>query len=310
MSLLVVGSVAYDVIELPGREPVEVLGGSATWFSTAASFLSRPVIVAVVGTDFPEEDIAFLDGRGIDTSFIERREGLTFRWHGRYHDDMIGRDSLKTELGVFADFSPVIPQELRDSDVVCLGNIKPDLQKLVMMQTRDARFIALDTIECWIDMYRSELLSMMPRTSLFFLNDDEVRQLTGERNIFVGASRLLGMGVKALVVKKGEHGAILFDEKGIKLYPAYPVEAVVDPTGAGDSFAGGTLAYLDRIGEFDVESVRRGLAVGTVVASFCVEGFGPRAFARVRPSDLSARMARYVEMTNIDGGRILSDIDL
>lgn len=310
MSLLVVGSVAYDVIELPGREPVEVLGGSATWFSTAASFLSRPVIVGVVGIDFPEDDLAFLEGLGIDTSFIERREGLTFRWHGRYHDDMIGRDSLKTELGVFADFSPLIPPELRDSDVVCLGNIKPDLQRLVMMQTRLASFTALDTIECWIDMYRQELLSMLPKTSLLFLNDDEVRQLTGERNLFVAASRILEMGAKALVVKKGEHGAILFDSKGLKLYPAYPVGAVVDPTGAGDSFAGGTLAYLDRIGEFDVDAVRRALAVGTVMASFCVEGFGPRAFARVRPSDIVARMTKYIEMTNIDGGRIISDIDL
>ncbi len=310
MSLLVVGSVAYDVIELPGHEPVEVLGGSATWFSTAASFLSRPKIVAVVGTDFPEDDMHFLEGRGIDTSHIERREGETFRWHARYHDDMIGRDSLKTELGVFADFSPVIPAELRDSDVVCLGNIKPDLQKLVMMQTRNARFTALDTIECWIDMYRQELVSMMPHASLLFLNDDEVRQLTGQASVFSAASLILEMGVKALVVKKGEHGAILFDSRGVKLFPAYPVEAVVDPTGAGDSFAGGTLAYLDRIGEFGVDAVRRALAVGTVMASFCVEGFGPRAFARVRPSDLAARLKKYVEMVNIDGETILSDISL
>ncbi len=310
MSLLVVGSVAYDVIELPGREPVEVLGGSATWFSTAASFLARPVIVGVVGTDFPEDDMAFIRARGIDTSFIERRQGETFRWHARYHDDLIGRDSLKTSVGVFAEFSPVIPPELRDSDVVCLGNIKPDLQKLVLRQMTSARFVALDTIECWIDMFRAEFVSMLPRTSLLFLNDDEVRQLTGEHNVFHAAAAVLKMGVKALVIKKGEHGAILFDSAGIKLFPAFPVQTVVDPTGAGDSFAGGTLSYLDRVADFDVFAVRRALAVGTVMASFCVEGFGPRAFGRVRPSDVAARLKSYVEMTNVDGDRILADMDI
>ncbi len=310
MSLLVVGSVAYDVIELPGREAVEVLGGSATWFSTAAAFLARPVIVAVVGSDFLEDDLAFLRGRGIDTSRIERADGATFRWHGRYHSDMIGRDSLRTELGVFADFCPVVPEDLRDSDVLCLGNIKPELQKYVLMQTRNARFVALDTIECWISQYRDQLVSMMPRTDLLFLNDDEVRQLSGQRNIFSAAKSILSMGAKALVIKKGEHGAILFDSRGIKLYPAYPVESVVDPTGAGDSFAGGTLAYLDRVGSFDVDDVRRALAVGTVMASFCVEGFGPRAFARIRPSDLVSRMTEYVKMTSLEGERIISDISL
>ena len=244
MSLLVVGSVAYDVIELPGREAVEVRGGSATWFSTAAAFLARPVIVAVVGSDFLEDDLAFLRGRGIDTSRIERADGATFRWHGRYHSDMIGRDSLRTELGVFADFCPAVPEDLRDSDVLCLGNIKPELQTYVLMQTRNARFVALDTIECWISQYRDQLVSMMPRTDLLFLNDDEVRQLSGQRNIFSAAKSSLSRGAKALVIKKGEHGAILFDSRGIKLYPAYPVESVVDPTGAGDSFAGGLIYGL------------------------------------------------------------------
>jgi sugar/nucleoside kinase (ribokinase family) len=176
------------------------------------------------------------------------------------------------------------------------------------MQTRDAGFIALDTIEIWISQFRSQLVSMMPRTNLLFLNDDEVRQLSGERNLFMAARQILQMGCQALVVKKGEHGAILFDKEGIKLYPAFPIEDVVDPTGAGDSFAGGTLAYLDRIGSWDVADVRRALAVGTVMASFCVEGFGPRAFARVRPSDFVDRMGTYVKMTSIDGDRILSDI--
>jgi sugar/nucleoside kinase (ribokinase family) len=308
MSLLVVGSVAYDVIELPGRQPVEVLGGSATWFSTAASMFSKPVIVAVIGTDFVEADLDFLKGRGVDTSFIARKEGATFRWHGRYHEDLIGRDSLRTELGVFAEFSPVIPPELLSPDVLCLGNIKPDLQRLVLSQTEAGSFVALDTIECWIELFKDDLTALMPSTDLLFLNDDEVRQLSGEHNLMKAARRILQMGARALVVKRGEHGAMLFDAKGLKLYPAFPVEAVVDPTGAGDCFAGGTLAYLDRIGQFDVESVRRALAVGTVMASFCVEGFGPRAFAEVRNSDFSARLAQYLEMTGMDADRIMSDI--
>lgn len=310
MSLLCVGSVAYDVIELPGRPPVEVLGGSATWFCTAAGLLSRPQLVAVVGDDFSEDDVHFLRQRGVDIAGLARKPGTTFRWHGRYHDNLIGRDSLKTELGVFADFSPVIPPDWRSPDVLFLGNIKPDLQGLVLAQARDARFVGLDTIECWIDNFRADLVRLMPRVDLLFVNDDEVRQLSGEVNVLVAARRVLEMGARAIVVKRGEHGAILVSPEGMALLPAYPLDAIVDPTGAGDCFAGATLAYLDHVRDFGPAAIRRALAVGTVMGSFCVQGFGPRSLADVRLGDLRDRVRRYAEFVSLDGGRLLSDLEI
>lgn len=308
MSLLCVGSVAYDVVELPGRPPVAVLGGSATWFCTAAGILTRPQIVGVVGDDFLEEDVAFLQSRGVDTAGLARQPGTTFRWHGRYHEDLIHRDTLKTELGVFAEFSPVIPPPWRTPDVLFLGNIKPDLQGLVLAQCRGARFVGLDTIALWIDGCRADLVRLLPRVDLLFLNDDEVRQLADESNVITAARKVLAMGAKAIVVKRGEHGAMLFSPDGEALFPAFPVESVVDPTGAGDSFAGGTFGYLDLVRDTSPESIRHALAVGTVVASFCVEGFGPRAFERVRPSQVLERLRRYFSMVRFDADRVLADL--
>ncbi len=310
MSLLCVGSVAYDVIELPGREPVAVLGGSATWFCTAASLLTRPSLVGVVGDDFLEDDRWFLEHRGVDLAGLARAVGLTFRWHGRYHPDLKGRDSLKTELGVFAEFSPVIPPALRDPDVLMLGNIKPDLQGLVLAQNRNARFTALDTIHIWIDNMREDLVRLLKRVDLLFLNDDEVIQLSGESNLLTGARRLLEMGASSLVVKRGEHGAMLFQGDRVSLFPAFPVEAVIDPTGAGDSFAGGALGYLDLVRDTSPERVRESLAVGTVVASFCVEGFGPRSFESVTQTRLAERLRAYFEMVRMDGAAVLSAVAL
>jgi len=306
MSLLCVGSVAYDVIELPGREPVEVLGGSATWFAAAASLFTWPSLVGVVGDDFMEDDVAFLQRRGVDTTGLVRKSGTTFRWHGRYHDDMKGRDSLKTELGVFAEFSPVIPKELRRPDILFLGNIEPSLQGLVMAQARDAGFVGLDTIEIWLEEgHLNCLLRLLPRTDLFYLNDDELLMITGERTILGAADKLLDLGAKAFVVKRGEHGAMLFTERHIRLFPAYPVASVVDPTGAGDCFAGGSLGYLDLIGDVGPGSLGDALAVGTVVASFCVEGFGPRSFDKVTPRAVNERIARYGEMVGFDAPSVL-----
>jgi sugar/nucleoside kinase (ribokinase family) len=309
MSLLCVGSVAYDVIELPGREPVEVLGGSATWFCTAAGFLARPWLVAAVGDDFRDDDAAFLEARGTDVAGMERKTGKTFRWHGRYHADLIGRDSLATEPGVFAEFSPVIPREWRSPDVLFLGNIHPSLQGLVLAQCRDARFVALDTIQCWIESARDDLVRLLPRVDLLFLNDDEVRLITGEYHLPTAARALLSMGAKALVLKRGEHGASLWTDRGLALFPAWPVDAVVDPTGAGDCFAGGALGYLDRAGDFGPEALRRAMAVGTVVASYCVEGFGPRALGDVRPTSVRNRLDAWLKAVSVDGGTALTHLD-
>lgn len=310
MSLLCVGSVAYDVIELPGRSPVEVLGGSATWFTAAAGFYTRPQLVGVVGDDFRDDDIEFLRGRGVDVTGLERKPGATFRWHGRYHENLISRDSLKTELGVFAEFSPVIPREWRRPDVLFLGNIHPSLQALVLAQCRDASFVALDTIECWIEGARADLVRLLPRVDLLFLNDDEVRQLTGEHHLPSAARAILGMGAKALVLKRGEHGASLWTSSGVALVPAWPVDALVDPTGAGDCFAGGTLGYLDLVRDRSPEALRRALAVGTITASFCVEGFGPRSLADVRPAQVLARLRSWLDAVQVDGDAVMKDLEI
>ncbi len=310
MSLLCVGSVAYDVIELPGRLPVEVLGGSATWFTTAAGFFTRPQLVGVVGEDFRDDDFEFLRSRGVDVAGLERKPGSTFRWHGRYHENLISRDSLKTELGVFAEFSPVIPQEWRGPDILFLGNIHPSLQALVLAQCRDAGFVALDTIECWIESARADLVRLLPRVDLLFLNDDEVRQLTGQHHLPTAARAILAMGAGALVLKRGEHGATLWTPAGVSLVPAWPVDAMEDPTGAGDCFAGGTLGYLDLVHDTSAASLRRALAVGTVTASFCVEGFGPRSLGKVRPSQVRDRLRSWLDAVQVDGAKVLADLDI
>lgn len=306
MSLIVVGSVAYDVIELPGKDAVAVLGGSATWFSAAAGLLTRSKLVGVVGDDFADDDVDFLQRRGVDLTGLERRPGATFRWHGRYHADMIGRDSLKTELGVFADFNPILPDNWRTTDVLFLGNIKPDLQESVLAQVEKAGFVGLDTIECWIDAFRDDLVRLMPKVDLLFLNDDEVRQLTGERDLQKAAGMILAMGAGALVIKRGEHGAMLFYDDGITLYPAFPIKKLVDPTGAGDCFAGGSLAYLDLVGDHGRDSIRASLAVGTVAASFCCEGFGPKSMEAVSLSVFKTRLSEYFSILPGDGADVIS----
>lgn len=309
--ILCVGSVAYDVIELPGREPVEVLGGSATWFCTAASIFTRPSIVAVVGDDFREEDRAFLEHRGVDLRGLKRSPGTTFRWHGRYHDDLKGRDSLETHVGVFADFTPVIPPELRKPDYCFLGTIAPDLQSLVLAQVQAPRLVALDTIELWMEPpHLDGLIKLLPRAHVVFLNDEEVLLLAKRRNVISAARQILDFGVRALVVKRGEHGAMLFWNGPcgleVRLYPAFPVESVVDPTGAGDSFAGGVLGYLDfaygpKLEEGAIiRALQEALPVGTVVASFNVEGFGPRHYDRVSVRDVVNRLKLYSEMVSFD----------
>jgi len=306
MSLVCVGSIAYDCIEARGAPPIQVLGGSATYFSVAASFFARPTIIGVIGDDFLEEDLVFLEHRGIDCSRIERRKGNTFRWHGRYHDDMIGRDSLSLDLGVFQDFAPVIPKDLRAPDMLFLGNIEPRLQGLVLAQARDAQFVGLDTIECWLKPpHRQDLLRLLPRVDILFVNDEEVSLLAEERNVVRAGQKVLSMGVKSVVVKRGEHGAMFFAPQTVRLFPAFPLEAVVDPTGAGDSFAGGVFGYLSICKHKNIETIADAMAVGTVLASFCVEGFGPRHLDRVRPKDIVERLRAYRSMLGFHVDEVL-----
>lgn len=301
MSLVVVGSIAYDRIETPARPGgVRVLGGSATYFSVAAAFFTTPKMVGVVGDDFADEDMAFLKTRGIDTSGIAREKGKTFFWHGRYHDDMEGRDSLDTQLNVFQGFKPFLPQTMCSPDILFLGNIAPVLQLEVLDQMERRPFVAADTIGLWIDTALDKLIEVIKRVDLFFLNEVEAFRITNKNSLAGAARALLDLGPKAVIIKRGDAGAVLFDRAGWGFTPAWPLERVVDPTGAGDAFAGGLLGFLDQKGDYSPNALRAGLVTGSVVASFCVEGFGPRHLASTGVNAIKSRTKSFINAGRID----------
>src|SRR5512137_2302557 len=273
MALLAVGSVALDSVRTPFGARQEVLGGSATFFSTAASFFGPVRLVAVVGEDFPEEHVPFLEGRGVDLAGLVRRPGRTFRWEGRYDFDLSQAHTLDTQLNVFADFRPELPEGWRDSSHVFLGNIDPELQRRVLDQVRAPRFVAADTMNFWIASRRASLVETLSRVDLLFVNDAEVRQLAGEHNVVRAAQAVLRFGPRAVVVKRGEYGALFFSGDEVFAASAYPLPELFDPTGAGDSFAGGFMGYLARAGGLEHATMRRAIVVGGVLASFAVERF-------------------------------------
>jgi sugar/nucleoside kinase (ribokinase family) len=299
MSLLVVGSIALDSVETPFGSREEVLGGSATYFSTAASFFGPVRLVAVVGEDFPEEHVRLLEARGVDTTGLVRAAGRTFRWKGRYEFDLNQAHTLDTQLNVFADFQPRLPAAHRDSEFVFLGNIDPDLQRSVLDQVRSPRFVACDTMNFWIASKRASLLETLERVDLLFVNDAEVRQLAGESNVVVAARKVLGMGPKAVVVKRGEHGALFFSGREVFAASAYPLESVFDPTGAGDSFAGGFMGYLARHGA-QHGVLRRAIVLGGVLASFAVEEFSLERLKRLTSAEIRARYAEFQRLSHFD----------
>ncbi len=291
MSLLVVGSVALDSLETPFGHREEVLGGSASYFSAAASYFGAPRVVAVVGEDFPEEHLRFLEGRGADLSGLARRPGRTFRWNGRYEFDLNTAHTLDTQLNVFADFRPQLPEPYVDSEYVFLGNIDPDLQRAVLDQVRGPRLVACDTMNFWITSKRESLLRTIRRVDLLFVNDAEVRQLSGEHNVVKAARQVLAWGPRAVVVKRGEYGALLFTGGEVFAAAAFPVPDVYDPTGAGDSFAGGFMGYLARCGRESPEILRRAVVLGSVLASFAVEQFGLDRFRTLAAEEIHGRYA-------------------
>ena len=260
MSLLVVGSVALDTVETPFGRAEDALGGSATFFSAASSLFSPVQVVGVVGDDYPVEALRFLEERGVDLSGVERAEGESFRWSGVYSFDLNSRETLETRLGVFADFTPKIPEAFRDTELVFLGNIDPELQINVLEQVRRPRFVACDTMNLWIDIKRERLLDLLGRVDLLLVNDGEARQLSGDFNLARAARWIMDRGPRYLIIKKGEHGAILFTPNGVFFAPGYPLEEVFDPTGAGDAFAGGFAAALAE-GLSIIEAARFGCAV-------------------------------------------------
>ncbi len=297
MSLLVVGSLALDDIEVPGDRVEGVLGGAACYFAVAARYLVAVRAVGVIGDDFPEEHLEFLRSRDIDLDGVYRAKGPTFRWGGRYHESMNQRDTLFTELGVFEGFDPDLPEHYLDSRYVFLANIHPSLQTSVLRQAHEPVFAAMDTMNFWIETARAELHETLAAVDGLIINDEEARQLTGESNLVRAAERIRELGPQTVIIKRGEHGALLFDDKGIFAAPAFPLAAVIDPTGAGDSFAGGFMGAIARAGSVDSETLRRAVIFGSVMASFCVEKFSLDRFRDLSQDEVEERFENFRKLT-------------
>ncbi|CAN5686512.1 PfkB family carbohydrate kinase [soil metagenome] len=297
MSLLAVGSVALDSIETPFGSVQDALGGSATYFSAAAALYCDVQLVGVIGSDFPEEQLAFLAKRGVDLSGVDRCEGESFRWSGVYNYDLNSRETLETRLGVFADFKPKIPDGFRDSEWIFLGNIDPVLQLDVLEQVRSPRFVACDTMNFWISGKRDDLLRLLKRVDLLMVNDSEARELSGDYNLLRAARWIQQRGPDMVIIKKGEHGAILFTRDFAFFAPGYPLEEVFDPTGAGDAFAGGFVGYLARAGSTTPQDLRRAVVHGSAMGSFAVEKFGVERFHDLSVREVHDRVCQFREMT-------------
>ena len=296
MSLLVIGTLAYDTIETQAEKRVDVLGGSAMFFSVAAAAFRPVQLVAVVGKDFRPGDLDMLKKRGIDTSGVEHAEGRTFRWSGRYEADWNTRHTIETQLNVFEKFDPKIPAAMRASKFVFLANASPVVQAKALDQVTHPMFTVVDTMNLWIEIMRPELMALLRRVDGVVLNDEEARMLTGERNLMKAASLVLGMGPRYVIMKKGEHGAFLMGNDVHFSLPAYPVEKVIDPTGAGDTFAGGFMGYIAKVGNIAPATMRKAMLYGTVAASYCVEDFGVDALKNKGLGDFDVR---YEELLGI-----------
>lgn len=294
MSVLIVGSMAIDTVEFAGTgERRELVGGSATFAAMAAGLFTDVRLVGVVGRDFPAGTLAALESRRVDLDGVQVAEGDTFRWHGRYAADLASRESLATHLNVFEHFRPTIPARYRRSEVVLLGNIHPTLQSEVLDQTEKPALVAADTMNFWIHGTPKELRELLRRVDLLIINEEEARDLSGHRSMARVGRALMALGPRRVVVKQGEYGALLFDEHGIFHAPAYPVEDVVDPTGAGDTFAGAMLGWLEAQGEVTPARLRRAVVVGSAVASICVEHYGTEGVAHALPEAINARVMAF-----------------
>jgi len=300
MELLVVGSVAYDSVETAAGKRDDMLGGSATHFSLAAALFAKPGLVAVIGNDFREEDTTLLREHGVELSGLTTANGPTFRWGGRYHEDMNGRDTLFTQLNVFESFQPRLEPIHQDASLVFLANIHPGLQQQVLDQVKSPGFVALDTMNLWIDIAKEDLTRVLQSVDGLFINDEEIRQLTGRRALVKAATDVQQLGVELVVVKRGEHGAIVFHGEDRFYVPAFPVDEVVDPTGAGDSFAGGFMGYLHQAGDVSNTTIRRAAVVGTIVASFCVEDFGTDRVSTLGMNEVRERYEAFEELVRFE----------
>ncbi len=299
MTLLVVGSVALDSIFTPFGETADAIGGSAVYFSVAGSLLTKVQVVGVVGEDYPTEELEKLADRGIDWSGVERAKGESFRWKGKYSYDLQSRETLETRLGVFAAFQPKLPPRFQSAKYLFLGNIDPELQLGVLDQVTAPKLIVCDTMNYWIQSKKDELLTLLKRVDLLMVNDSEARELSGDWNIHRAARWILTQGPKRVVIKQGEHGALLMEPGRTFYVPAWPLEEVFDPTGAGDAFAGGFMAYLARRGEVTSERLRQAMVYGSAMGAFAVAGFGVRGFDGVTTADVQRRVARFSDLTHV-----------
>ncbi|HXG71006.1 MAG TPA: PfkB family carbohydrate kinase [Gemmatimonadaceae bacterium] len=300
MSVLVVGSVALDSVETPFGKADDVLGGSATFFAASASHLTKVSVVGVVGSDYPTDKLEPLKKRGVDFSGLEHAEGESFRWRGRYRHDLNSAETLETRLGVFSHFSPKIPEKLRSCPYVFLANIDPRLQLDVLRQVKRPKLVACDTMNFWIQSRRPDIIELLGHVDLMTLNDAEARQLTEKANIVQAAQWIMARGPRHVIIKKGEHGAFMFTEKTIFFAPAFPLESVFDPTGAGDSFAGGFIGYLAATGDLSEANMRRAVVMGSVMGSFAVEKFSIERLLTLTRAEIDQRVKEMRKLVTFE----------
>ncbi|MBN8704746.1 MAG: sugar kinase [Bacteroidetes bacterium] len=302
MSLLVVGSVALDTIETPFGKADDALGGSATFISAAASFFMKDIsLVGVVGSDFPKEHIAFLAGKGINLDGLQIIEGgKTFRWSGRYHFDLNTRDTLDTQLNVFENFNPIIPEAAKNAEYVVLGNIHPALQLQVLDQVKNPKLVIADTMNFWISGAYDQLVKTLARVDLLSINDSEARELAKEHNLVKAARKIMEMGPHTLIIKKGEHGALLFTSDSIFSAPAYPLEDIFDPTGAGDTFMGGFIGYLAKHDKLDLDHLKRAVIYGSTLASYSVEKFSLERLQNLTSKEIESRYRQFKNLSQFE----------
>lgn len=303
MSLMVVGSMAFDALETPFGKVDRIIGGSATYAAWAASNFTNDIKqVSIIGGDFPQEEIDKLQHRGVDFDGVEVvKDGKSFFWSGRYHMDMNTRDTLVTELNVLEHFNPQIPESFKESEFLFLGNLVPAVQASVINQMKERpKLIVMDTMNFWMDVALDDLKKTMNMVDVIMVNDSEARQLSGEYSLVKAALKIQAMGPKYVIIKKGEHGALLFHEKHVFFAPALPLEDVFDPTGAGDTFAGGFMGHIARTKDVSFENMKTAIIVGSALASFCVEKFGPLRLQELDSADIEARIQEFVELVNFD----------
>jgi sugar/nucleoside kinase (ribokinase family) len=303
MSLIVVGTMAYDAIETPFEKTDWIVGGAATYAAYAASNFVKPINqVSIVGYDFEQKEMDELEQRGVNLEGVERKKDKkSFFWSGKYHLDMNTRDTLVTDLNVLLDFNPVIPESYQGSEFLLLGNVDPGLQTSVVRQLRQRpKLIAMDTMNFWMDNALDDLKNLLTMVDVLMVNDSEARQLSGQFSLVKAARAILKMGPRYLIIKKGEHGALLFHEDKVFVAPALPLEDVYDPTGAGDTFAGGFMGYIAKTKDISFENMKTAIIVGSAMASFCVEKFGPTRLKEITRADIDARIRQFVDLVNFD----------